>query len=78
MSTWRVSLYSEVQCIMGNGHIITLATHEQTDMTENTNSPTPEMSTKNLLEIFLNVSLNSLNSVTKIFVITVKGLELST
>ena len=63
---------------MGNGHIVTLATNEQTDMTENTNLPTLEMSAKNLLEIFLNVSLNSLNSVTKIFVITVKGLELST
>ena len=78
MSNWRVSLYSEVQCIMGNGHIVTIATHEQTDMTENTNSPTSEMSAKNLFEIFLNVSLNSLNSVAKKFVITVKGLELST
>ena len=78
MSNWRVSLYSEVQCNMSNGHIVTLATHEQTDMTENTNSPTPEMSAKNLLEVFLSVSLNSLNSVTKIFVITVKGLEPST
>ena len=29
-------------------------------------------------EFFLNVSLNSLNSVTKIFVITVKGLEPAT
>ena len=30
------------------------------------------------MEFFLNVSLNSLNSVTKIFVITVKGLEPTT
>ena len=29
------------------------------------------------LEFFLNVSLNSANTVTKIFVITVKGLELA-
>ena len=31
-----------------------------------------------VLEFFLNVSLNSANSVTKIFVITVKGLEPAT
>ena len=30
------------------------------------------------MEFFLNVSLNSVNSVTKIFVITVKGLEPAT
>ena len=31
-----------------------------------------------VLEFFLNVSLNSANSVTKVFVITVKGLEPAT
>ena len=34
--------------------------------------------TSKTMEFFLNVSLNSLNSVTKIFVITTKGLETAT